>query len=152
MCLGPFRLSRWLVAIGLILIAAAVAHADPQIFGGTLSGAQQVPPIGSAATGKGTVALDADEQHITVDLSFSGLSSNANAAHIHGPAGPGANAGILFPFTGVPAAKSGVIPQQTFAITPDQVAQLRAGQFYFNVHSDNFGGGEIRAQILLFPV
>jgi len=53
----------------------------------------------------------------------------------------------LFPFSGVPSATSGSIPQQTFAITPTQVAQLRSGLFYFNIHNATFPGGEIRGQI-----
>jgi hypothetical protein len=48
----------------------------------------------------------------------------------------------------VPNATSGSIPEQTFAITPAQVAQLEAGMMYFNVHNAEFPGGEIRGQIL----
>jgi CHRD domain/FG-GAP-like repeat len=114
----------------------------------TLVGSQEVPPTGSSATGTGTVMLSADHTMITVDLSWSGLSSNASAAHIHGPAAAGVSGPIIFPFTGVSAATSGAIATQTFAVTPTQVAQLRAGLFYFNVHSQTFGGGEIRGQIL----
>ena len=58
------------------------------------------------------------------------------------------NAGILFPFAGVPAATAGSIPTQVFTITSAQVTQLKAGQFYFNVHSTIFPGGEIRGQIV----
>jgi hypothetical protein len=43
---------------------------------------------------------------------------------------------------------SGSAVDRTFAITPAQVADLKAGLYYFNVHSANFGGGEIRGQIL----
>jgi Cu/Zn superoxide dismutase len=105
-------------------------------------------------TGTGTVLLNAAENQITVNMTFSGLTSNANAAHIHGAgANVGANAGVLFDFSSVtPAATSGTIPEQTFAITPTQVAQLKAGQFYFNIHTGNFGGGEIRGQIQLAPI
>ena len=114
----------------------------------SLTGAQEVPPTGSSATGTGTVSLSADHTTITVNLTFSGLTANATAGHIHGPAGPGVSAPVLFPFTGVPAATSGSIPTQTFAVTPAQVAQLRAGLFYFNIHTSTFPGGEIRGQIL----
>src|SRR5215468_4790628 len=92
----PFGSYRRLGAVGLVLLTVAartamspggVLHGQggPLVFGGTLSGDQQVPPTASTGTGKGTVVLDAIEQHITVNLNFSGLSSNANAAHIHGP-------------------------------------------------------------------
>ena len=114
----------------------------------TLTGAQQVPPVSSPGTGTGMVALNAAENLLFVNLSFSGLTSNAIAAHIHGPAAAGANAGVLFDFAGVvPAATSGSIPQQTFAITPAQVTELKNGLYYFNIHTGNFSGGEIRGQI-----
>ena len=32
-------------------------------------------------------------------------------------------------------------------LTPAQLATMRAGGFYFNVHSPTFTGGEIRGQI-----
>src|SRR5688572_18127390 len=128
----------------LLLTWAVPAHAERR-FQATLTGAQQVPPVASTGTGIGTVVLNTAETQITVDLTFSGLSSNTNAAHIHGAAAAGSNAGVLFDFSAVtPAATSGTIPQQTFAITAAQVTQLKAGQFYFNIHTGNFGGGEIR--------
>ncbi len=122
----------------------------PSCSGNTpLSADQEVPPNSSLGTGLGAVSLNADQNLITVNLSFSGLTSNATAAHIHGPAAIGVNAPVLFGLAGVPGAMSGSIPQQTFAVTPTQVAQLRAGLLYFNVHTGNFPGGEIRGQILL---
>jgi hypothetical protein len=114
----------------------------------TLTGAQQVPVVASPGTGTGMVALNAAENLLIVNMSFSGLTSNAIAAHIHGPAAAGANAGVLFDFASVvPNATSGSIPQQTFAITPSQVTELKAGLYYFNIHTVNFSGGEIRGQI-----
>ena len=92
--------------------------------------------------------LDATETMITVNLTFSGLTGGpATMGHIHGPANPGTNASVIFPFTGVPSATAGSIPQQTFAITPTQVMQLRNGMNYFNVHNSTFPGGEVRGQV-----
>lgn len=133
-------------------ILPAPATAPTQKFVATLSGAEQVPSVSSSATGTGTVVLNAAETQITVNMSFSGLTSNATGAHIHGAGVPGTNAGVLFDFSGVtPTATSGTIPQQTFAISPSQVADLKAGLYYFNIHTANFGGGEIRGQVLLAP-
>ncbi|HSO96441.1 MAG TPA: CHRD domain-containing protein, partial [Acidimicrobiia bacterium] len=36
---------------------------------------------------------------------------------------------------------------QSFAITPTQVSDLRAGLLYFNIHNVTFPGGEIRGQL-----
>ena len=118
-----------------------------QLFTATLNGSQEVPPNASTATGSGTVFLNDAQTTITVNLNFAGLAAPATMAHIHGPASPGTNAPVIFPFTGVPNATSGTIPEQTFAITPTQVSQLMNGLFYFNVHNATFPGGEIRGQI-----
>src|SRR3954447_25001354 len=83
-------------------------------FQAVLSGLNEFPANASSASGFGTVVLSADQTQITVNESWTGLSAVASASHIHGPALPGANAGVLFPFTGVPAATSGSIPPQTF--------------------------------------
>jgi hypothetical protein len=112
--------------------------------------ATEVPGNRSTGIGFGTVELSPDETKITVNMTFSGLTSPATVSHIHGPAGPGTNASVLFPFTGVPAAISGSIPQQTFAINPTQVGYLKNGLLYMNVHNGNFPGGELRGQ--LYPV
>jgi CHRD domain-containing protein/PEP-CTERM motif-containing protein len=116
-----------------------------------LSGSQEVGPNASPATGFGTVVLNAAQTQITVDESWTGLTAPATASHIHGPAGVGTNASVLFPFSGVPAATSGAIPEQTFAITPTQVGYLQSGLLYMNVHDANFPGGEIRGQLTLVP-
>ena len=121
------------------------------VYGATLTGSAEVPPNGSSATGSAKVVLSGDQSMITVFGSFSNLQGNVNGAHIHGPAPPGMNAGILFPLSGFPTATSGSIPQQSFPITPTQLAQLQAGNHYVNVHSEVFPGGEIRGQLGLAP-
>jgi hypothetical protein len=125
----------------------AQAQSGCSTFTATLTGAQQVPPVASSGTGTGSVVLNAAQTQITVNLTFAGLTTPANVAHIHGPGAPGVNAPILFPFSGVPAAPSGSIPQQSFAITAAQVADLQAGLYYMNVHSTMFPNGEIRGQL-----
>jgi glucose/arabinose dehydrogenase len=111
-----------------------------------LNAAQEVPSNNSTATGNGAVTLNAAETQITVNMTFSGLSSNQTAAHIHAAAHVGVNAPVLFNL-GV-----GQISNATFNVTPAQVAQLKAGLMYFNVHTQNFTGGEIRGQILANPL
>lgn len=140
--------------IGLLVVAAVLAArvASAQtIFQAVLDGLGENPPNGSPATGFGTVVLNAAQTQITVDENWSGLTAPATASHIHGPGGAGTNAPVIFPFSGVPAATAGAIPEQTFSITPTQVGYLFAGYLYFNVHTSTFPGGEIRGQILLVP-
>jgi hypothetical protein len=141
-----------LLAIFGFAIAFTVGTASAQwTFQATLLGTGETPANGSPGTGFGTVVLNAAQTQITVDESWSGLTATATASHIHGPGGLGTNAPVLFPFSGVPAASAGSIPEQTFAITAQQVSYLFAGYLYMNVHTSTFPGGEIRGQLLLVP-
>lgn len=140
----------------LLTFVAALALLSPglsadTIFTATLTGAEEVPPNASTATGFAMVVLSTDETMITVNVNFQNLITPASAGHIHGPATPGVNAPVLFPFAGVPAAISGVVPEQVFAITAEQVANLEAGLFYVNIHNSEFPGGEIRGQLAAIP-
>jgi len=135
---------------GVAALSAGIASAQ-FTFDATLLGANEVPPNGSPGTGFGTVVLNAAETQITVDESWTGLTAPATASHIHGPGGPGVNAAVIFPFSGVPAATAGSIPEQSFAINSTQVGYLFAGTLYMNVHSSTFPGGEIRGQLILVP-
>jgi len=113
----------------------------------SLNGAAEVPANGSTAKGSGRVVVHPNGTNITVNFSFSGLATPATAAHIHGPAPVGAIANVLFGFTGVPAATSGSIPEQTFTLNPTQAFWLATGQLYMNVHNSTYPGGEIRDQL-----
>lgn len=115
-------------------------------FTGNLTSAQEVPPNGSTATGFGRVTLNDAETQITASFYWSGLSGNATAGHIHGPAAVGVNAPIIFNM-GPAAVASGSVIAATFAVSPTQVADLKAGLWYFNIHTAANPGGEIRGQI-----
>ncbi|HSS19551.1 MAG TPA: PQQ-dependent sugar dehydrogenase [Pyrinomonadaceae bacterium] len=110
------------------------------IFYANLTGAQEVPPNSSTATGNATLVLSPDETSATVSLNFSGLSSPQTDAHIHGPAAPGVAAGVLFPLP------SGQVSDFKITLTAAQAQDLKNGLWYVNVHSSNFPSGEIRGQ------
>lgn len=110
-----------------------------------LTGAQEVPPNQSEGFGDGNVTLSPDETQILAALTFQNLSNIATAAHIHGPAFPGVNAPVIFPFSGITGTNGSYT--MVFSVNPTQVTQLRSGQWYFNVHSSTYPGGEIRGQI-----
>lgn len=115
-------------------------------FSARLDSAQETPSTASIGTGVGTVVLNAAETHVNIAYSFSGLTSNNIASHVHGNAPRGTAAGVLI---GLPpsGATSGSFTQTNVPVTPTDVANLKAGLWYFNVHTTTFGGGEIRGQI-----
>jgi hypothetical protein len=73
--------------------------------------------------------------------SYSGLSGPATAAHFHGPAPKGQNAGVVIP---ADAAKSPFGGSAT--LSDAQAADLAKGNWYFNIHCGE-QGGEIRGQV-----
>jgi hypothetical protein len=133
---------------GVMLALAIALPASGAIlhFAATLDGLQEVPPNNSPATGTADVILDTVANTITVDLHFQGLVAPQTAAHIHGPAPPGVNAGILVGFP------LGQFDNQVFPITDTIEGHMINNLTYVNVHSQTFPGGEIRGQLLPQPV
>ncbi len=106
-----------------------------------IDGAQEVPPSGSAGTGTGKISLDTVSGLLTWRVSYGGLSGAATAAHFHGPAAPGVNAGVQVNIgTANPAIGS-------TTLNATQRADLLAGLWYVNVHTAAFPGGEVRGQV-----
>ena len=117
-----------------------------------LNGAQENPPVATAATGKGTVVISADGSTITYLVTYSGLSGTVNAAHIHTGA-VGANGGVILPLTASASPMVGTLTAANFSASgsvttfAQAVAAIRAGTTYFNLHTAANPGGEIRGQI-----
>ncbi len=110
-----------------------------------LQGAQEVPPNGSGATGNATLLLDKTTGMVYLTGSFTGLTANASAAHIHAAA-PNVVGGVIIPLS-VTAGTQGTI-HKVSAITPGDQALMSAGNTYVNIHNASFTGGEIRGQLI----
>ncbi len=87
--------------------------------------------------------LDPVGKTITWTVTYSGLSGPAKAAHFHGPAPAGKAAGVVVPITG---DLSSPITGRA-ALNDGQIGDLRAGQWYVNIHTEKVPGGEIRGQV-----
>ena len=105
-----------------------------------------IPCLPAAVQGIGaaTASLDTNTKTLTWIVDYSGLSGPATAAHIHGPADPGANAGIVVPFTGNLASPI----KGSATLTDAQIAQLEAGKWCVNIHTEANKPGEIRGQLV----
>jgi hypothetical protein len=132
-----------LIAAGL---AVASANAAEHKLKATLNTASEVPPTTGAGKGMAEFTLNDATKEISWKVTFEGLSGDALAAHIHGPAGPGENGGVVTSLgpMGQPM-KSPVEGKAT--LTDAQVADVLAGKTYVNVHTLANKGGEIRGQI-----
>lgn len=136
------RLTKYLIALAgttAMSLVASVALAQAQDI--SLTGANEVPPVATSASGTGTVTINADHS-VTAKIMAKGMT--ATASHIHEGA-MGANGPVIVPFV-----KTG---DNTFEAPPGakltdaQYASYKAGKLYVNVHSAANPGGEIRAQL-----
>jgi len=139
------RQALWLAPTVIVaFLLSGAARADQINFKADLSGASEVPPVTSAGKGAATASLDTATKTLNWTVTYSGLSGPATAGHIHGPAAPGANAGVLVPFTG--ALVSPIKGSAT--LTDAQISDLQAGRTYVNLHTADNKGGEIRGQLV----
>lgn len=148
----PF--ARRMLATALALASLpGVARAQTTLTA-VLSGAQEVPPVATPATGTGTVVLNQAMNQITVSLTFRGLLTPMSIAHIH-EAPRGVNGPIRFDLGPLiqltNGGRDGTLTNAVFAVTMQQAQAFLAGNMYFNVHSQQFPGGEIRGQIGVVP-
>ncbi|HEV7881491.1 CHRD domain-containing protein [Bradyrhizobium sp.] len=139
-------MSKTKVTLATLAIGAAIAFAGPAFadkMKATLDGKSQVPPNTSAATGTADIDYDPASKKLSWKLTYSGLSGPATAAHFHGPAEPGKNAGVAVPISNTASGSEG-----SATLTDAQAADLTAGKYYVNVHTDANKGGEIRGQVM----
>jgi hypothetical protein len=129
-----------------LLLVAAPAFATVRNFTANLTGGQE--PTSSTATGQGTITIDDVSGVVTVNGTFTGLTTPSNNAHVHGlsPLG-GPAAPVLFPLTFTSGATSGTF-SGTGTLTGANLTGALSGQTYVNIHSTMFPSGEIRGQIL----
>jgi hypothetical protein len=114
---------------------------DTVIFTAELSGANEVPANPSQATGKSTLTFNQTTNTFNIVTTYSG-GLTATGAHIHKGA-PGVSGPIVFPFTPITSPINYTSP----ALDSLQKADLFAGNYYVNVHSALYPGGEIRGQL-----
>lgn len=107
----------------------------------TLTGAQEVPPVTTAATAVSTVTIGGDK---TVSGTITTTGIVGTMAHIHMGA-KGVNGPVIVP--AVKTADNVFSFPANSRLTDDQYAAYKAGNLYVNVHSAAHPGGEIRAQL-----
>ena len=169
--MSVFRISAFALAL-LPFMVACGDDDDPagagDSFSAALSGAEEVPPVTTPATGTATFEIVGDQINYTVNVT--GLT-NPVVSHIH-IAPDGENGPVRLNLCGTPdtpacVAGDGVLISGSNgvtvgspAITFDELVEaMRAGNTYVNVHTDNgtpppntgagdMQSGEIRGQIV----
>ena len=164
--IGTFRRTAALAA----LLAASGAGAEVFSYSTVLSGAAESPPNASPGTGWASLVLDTTAHTMRLETSFSGLLGNTTSAHIHcctstPEAGTAGVATQLPYFVGFPVGVTSGVYDATFDLASATswnpafvtanggstasaelalLAGLNAEKAYLNIHTAQFGGGEIR--------
>ena len=158
-------------------LAAAPVHATLLRFQANLDGPSEAPANASPGTGLAIVDWDTVAHTMKVNATFQGLLGTTTTSHIHcctAVAGTG-TAGVTTAtptFPGFPSGVSSGTYDNVFDMTLNSsynpafiganggtptsaeaalLAGLGAGKAYFNIHSSQFGGGEIRGFLSQVP-
>lgn len=127
-----------------LLLAPFAAQAEMLKFHATMDGKTEVPAKDTSGMGSVDATLDTATRQLDYSATWSGLTGAATMAHFHGPAAPGANAGVVVPWGMNPASPF----KGSATLTDAQIADLEAGKWYANVHTAKNPGGEIRGQLM----
>ena len=132
-------------AAAVLAFAITPAFAEQVKFTADRTGAAEVPANDSAGTGKVEATLDTDTKGLSWTITYDGTTGPATAAHFHGPAKEGENAGPVVPIPD-DMLTSPIAGQAT--LDDAQIADLEAGLWYFNVHTEKYPDGELRGQLM----
>jgi len=132
-----------IVGVAAILVAgcAGQSRTSDSATSLRLSGANQVPPVSSPASGTSTITVGPDRS-VTGSVTTTGMVGTA--AHIH-QAAAGQNGPVAIPLTKTSENVFSVPPGTR--LTDAQWDAYKAGNLYINVHSDANKGGQIRGQL-----
>ena len=132
------------LAMCAVLAVSGTAMAEEMEFEVELTGAQQVPPVQTEGEGEIEGTYDTETRMLSWTLEYEDLSSEVTAAHFHGPAEEGETAPPI-----IPASELDSGSEESVEITAEQAQLLMDGRLYFNVHTTDHKGGEIRGQVML---
>lgn len=136
-------MNKTVIAMVALSAVAFAAPASAEKLKATLDGKSEVPATTSSGTGMADLNYDAASKKLSWTVTYSGLSGPATAAHFHGPAEPGKNAGVA---VAIPNAASSPVKGEA-TLTDAQAADLLGGKYYVNIHTAANPGGEIRGQV-----
>ena len=151
------RVPIWLfVSLLVVGLTSAPAHAQPPLltFSAMLQPGQEVPPIlSNNPFGNAFMTFDLADSMLCYSISYTNagaanLLSGETVAHFHGPARPGVSAAPQFNISPFPSPVGSPKVGCVGPLNATQRTELFNGQWYINIHSNQFGTGEIRGQVL----
>jgi hypothetical protein len=134
-------------------LACAAAHAQVLELRATINQAQENPPTGSPATGSAIMLYDVAANTFDLFVTINNMANTATNSHLHEGA-PGVNGAVVTPLGGESAyTRTGNTLTGTFRGIKhggDKLKLIQGGD-YFNIHSAQFPGGEVRGQLIPQP-
>jgi CHRD domain/Secretion system C-terminal sorting domain len=142
----PFRSAFVLLAILVVGYGTALSQ---QFFTLAFDGSDSSQIVNTPGRGSGWAILSANRTRLDYTFAYTRLTARATVAHFHsgrrGQAG-----GVVFDITNVLTKdSSGFVSGSWTNISPANADLLVSGGLYLNIHTGNFPGGEIRAQVNL---
>jgi CHRD domain-containing protein len=151
---------RMLRQLGLLSLAVGLTVAacnndpsgpGPEVYVATMNGANESPAVQTPATGTGTYTVTGNNIAYNITIANWPAGQTVSGAHIHFAPAPGQPTGGVM--LGFPTTGAGAITTTggtgTIAISDTQLATLRAGGTYFNVHATpQAPGGLIRGNMV----
>jgi hypothetical protein len=133
-----------LITAAALLALTPAAFAASETYTADLKGSSEVPANDSKGSGTLAATYDTATKKLTYTVNYKDMSGPATMAHFHGPADAKTNAGVVVPVKDMaPATLKGEA-----TLTDAQAADLQAGKWYFNIHTEKNKGGELRGQVM----
>ncbi|QVN10860.1 CHRD domain-containing protein [Burkholderia sp. LAS2] len=133
------------VALFAGVLAAGSAAAETVRLSASLQPSSEVPPTATKGSGAVAATYDTATRLLQWTVTYEHLTGPATAAHFHGPAPVGQNAGVQVP---IPKDELASPIKGSKALTDEQVTDLMGGRWYFNIHTKEHPSGEIRGQMM----
>src|SRR6266496_4983677 len=135
-----------MILLTVLALTSIAADSSGRKFTTTLTGAAEVPPGDPDGSGTATITLNYGQGQVCWEITVSGITLPATAAHIHvapaGVAGP-----VVVPLS--PPDASGSSSGCVSGVDPDLIKAIiqNPEQYYVNVHNADFPAGAVRGQL-----
>jgi hypothetical protein len=144
-----FKSSSLVAGAVMALVSAMPAHAVTYVYAASMNAAAEGAGVVSPGQGFAVVTFDDVALTVNVTENWAFLTSAVTGNHIHcctAVAGAGSSP-VFVPFNAVPTGTSGFYTN-TFTLSSSAFGTLltgtASGKAYVNLHTSNYGGGEIR--------
>ena len=134
----------------IILFGFNTCQAFTHSLSGPLDAAQALTNPNNVGAGTGLISGNYDDLSNTLNYSIQWMDLTADVTNMHFHLGaPGVSGGVELAVPGPWAS-----PQvgTDILLSNEQESNLLAGDWYLNIHTSAFGGGEIRGQVAVTPV